>query len=233
MSPHLAEVDLRFLSRRRVLDAHGGRLLSPRELGHREATEGVVARLQVVITNEQRVHLGQAERPLLGVPSKPLLDAAVGPRRGRWAAETRSPWRRRWSYGRGGAGGRPQRGHLREGGGVMAAARRARGRGAAGGRPKRGHHGEGGGVMAAVGPRRGAAGGWPKRGHHREGGGVMAAVGPRWGRWAAETRSPPRRRWSYGRGPPRPGPMRGPGGGERATDAAVGVPPTPTTAPRR
>ncbi len=75
--PHLAEVDLRFLSRRRVLDAHGGRLLSPRELGHREATEGVVARLQVVITNEQRVHLGQAERPLLGVPSKPLLDAVA------------------------------------------------------------------------------------------------------------------------------------------------------------
>ena len=60
---HLAEVDLRLLARRRVVDADRRRPLPPPELLRREAPERVVAHLQAV-AHQQRVHLGQPQRTL-------------------------------------------------------------------------------------------------------------------------------------------------------------------------
>jgi hypothetical protein len=72
---HLAEIDLRLLRRRRIVDAHRRRLLAPRELVVREAPQRVVARAQVVVAHEQRVDLREAQRARLGVTGEPTLDA--------------------------------------------------------------------------------------------------------------------------------------------------------------
>jgi len=71
---HLAEVDLRLLTGRRIIDAHGRRLFSPLEFVMREAPERVVAGAQAVISNEQRVDLAQAQRARFAVATEPTLD---------------------------------------------------------------------------------------------------------------------------------------------------------------
>src|SRR3954464_2204517 len=50
---HLAEVDLRLLARRRIVDTNCGWLLAPSEHLHREATKRPVARGELVIAHEQ------------------------------------------------------------------------------------------------------------------------------------------------------------------------------------
>jgi hypothetical protein len=65
---HLAEVDLRLLAGRRIVDANRGGPLVPAQLLLHEAPERVVARKQAVIANEQRVDLREPQRARLRVP---------------------------------------------------------------------------------------------------------------------------------------------------------------------
>src|SRR5262249_45650621 len=71
---HLAEIDLRLLTGRRIVDPNGRRLFSPRELLMGEPPERVVARRETVIADEQRVDLRQLQRSRVAVPDEPALD---------------------------------------------------------------------------------------------------------------------------------------------------------------
>ena len=71
--PHLAEVDLRLLARRRIFEEDRRLLLLPAELLHRVAAQRVVARNEPMIAHEQRVDLAEPQRPLLAEPVDDVL----------------------------------------------------------------------------------------------------------------------------------------------------------------